>query len=93
MLLFADGRDTHNEKRVVRTVAPVNGARSRNGYTGFLLSEQPVAVGTGIMYGLHGGDISPLFKFLFPVFYTVPATVAGFFMMPTKLVYRAQQTP
>ena len=90
VLLFADGRTRTIEKRVVRTVRVRRPFKKR--YTGFVIGAA-VAVGTGIMYGPHGGDISPLFKFLFPVFYTVPATVAGFFMMPTKLVYRAQQTP
>ena len=90
VLLFADGRTRTIEKRVVRTVRVRRPFKKR--YTGFVIGAA-VAVGTGIMYGLHGGDISPLFKFLFPIFYTVPATVAGFFMMPTKLVYRAQQTP
>ena len=89
-LLFADGRTRTIEKRVVRTVRVRRPFKKR--YTGFVIGAA-VAVVTGLLYGLPGGDISPLFKFLIPLFYTVPATVAGFFMMPTKLVYRAQQTP
>ena len=90
VLLFADGRTRTIEKRVVRTVRVRRPFKKR--YTGFVIGAA-VAVGTGILYGSPGGDISPSAKFLIPLFFTVPATVAGFFMMPTKLVYRAQQTP
>ena len=89
-LLFADGRTRTIEKRVVRTVRVRRPFKKR--YTGFVIGAA-VAVVTGLLYGLPGGDYSLLGKFLIPIFYTVPATVAGFFMMPTKLVYRAQQTP
>ena len=88
-LLFADGRTRTIEKRVVRTVRVRRPFKKR--YTGFVIGAA-VAVGTGILYG-GPGDYSLSAKFLIPIFITVPATVAGFFMMPTKLVYRAQQTP
>lgn len=38
-------------------------------------------------------DITPLFVPLVLSTYAVPAALAGFFIMPTKLVYRARTTP
>ena len=88
-LLFADGRTRTIEKRAVRTVRVRRPFKKR--YTGFVIGAA-VAVGTGILYG-RAGDYDLSGKLLIPIIITVPATVAGFFMMPTKLVYRAQQTP
>ena len=88
-LLFADGRTRTIEKRVVRTVRVRRPFKKR--YTGWVIGAA-VAVGTGILYG-GPGDYSLSGKVLIPIIITVPATVAGFFMMPTRLVYRAQQTP
>ena len=75
-LLFADGRTRTIEKRTVRTVRVRRPFKER--YTGFVIGAA-VAVGTGILYG-GPGDYSLSAKFLIPIFITVPATVAGFFM-------------
>ena len=88
VLLFADGRTRTIEKRAVRTVRVRRPFKKR--YTGWGIGAA-VAVWTGILYG-RAYDYSLSGKIIFPAIITAPATVAGFFMMPTRLVYRAPQT-
>ena len=77
------------EKRTVRTVRVRRPFKER--YTGFVIGAA-VAARDGYSLRPRWG-LRSLRKLLIPIIITVPATVAGFFMMPTKLVYRAQQTP
>ena len=83
---FEDGTAQTIEKSSVSTVRVRR--RFKDRYTGFIIGI-PVAIITTYLYnGRKADDITPIFRLIFPVMYTVPATVAGFFMMPTRLIYR-----
>lgn len=86
-VLFKDGTTRTIEKGVVSTVRVRRPFRKR--YTGWALGLSTAAI-TGYLYAGPGtSDISPSAKFIIPALFTAPAMVAGFFMMPTKTVYRA----
>ena len=90
-ILFPTGETKTIEKRVVSTVRVRRPFKKR--YTGWAIGIS-TAVITGYLYGGPGtSDISPSAKFILPALITAPATVAGFFMMPTSLVYRAARNP
>lgn len=90
-LLFPTGQTRTIEKRLVSTVRIRRPFKKR--YTGWGIGIS-VAIITGILYtGPGTGDIEALGKLLIPSAITAPSMVAGFFMMPTKLVYRSPLTP
>ena len=89
-ILFQDGTVRTIEKGVISTVRVRRPFNKR--YTGWAIGISTAAI-TGYLYAGPGtGDISPSAGFIIPALITVPATVAGFFMMPTRLVYRAPRT-
>lgn len=86
-VLFRDGTARTVKKGVISTVRVRRPFKKR--YTGWAIGISTAAI-TGYLYAGPGtSDISPSFKFIFPALFTAPAMVAGFFMMPTRLVYRA----
>ena len=90
-VVLRTGQSKTIEKRAVSTVRVRRPFKKR--YTGWAIGIA-TAVITGYLYnGPEAWDITPIFRFIFPALITAPATVAGFFMMPTKLVYRAPRIP
>ena len=85
-LLFPTGQTRTFEKRAVSTVRVRRPFNKR--YTGWVIGIS-TAVITGYMYNTKSSDYTPLSGFIIPALITAPATVAGLFMMPTRLVYRA----
>ncbi len=89
-ILFQDGTTRTIEKGAISTVRVRRPFRKRT--TGWVIGIS-TAVITGYLYAGPGtSDITPSAKFIIPALITTPATVAGFFMMPTRLVYRAPRT-
>lgn len=83
---FKNGTAQTIEKSSVSTVR--SRRRFKERYTGFIIGI-PVAIITAYLYnGRKAHDITPIFRLIFPAMYTVPATIAGFHMMPTRLIYR-----
>ncbi len=90
-LLFRDGATQTIERRVVSTVRVRRPFKKR--YTGWAMGIASAA----IMGYLSRGPKSDFTKFHEKFFLTAlvacPSAVAGFFMMPKKLVYRAPRNP
>ncbi len=87
-ILFQNGTTRTIEKGAISTVRVRRPFRKRT--TGWV-----IGISTAVITGIYFGgleDFTLLSKFLVPLVYTVPATVIGFFMMPTRLVYRAPRT-
>ena len=90
-VLFRDGTARTIEKGTISSVRVRRPFKKR--YTGWALGLSTAAI-TGYLYAGPGtSDLSPSAKFMFPALFTAPAMVAGFFMMPTRLVYRAPRNP
>ncbi len=90
-ILYRDGTARTIEKGVISTVRVRRPFNKR--YTGWAIGISTAAI-TGYLYAGPGTeDISPSAKFIIPALITAPATVAGFFMNSTRLVYRAPGTP
>ena len=89
-ILFQNGTTRTIEKAVVSTVRIRRPYKKR--YTGWAMGAA-TAIITGHLYGKPGSDITSIYQILIPALSTVPAALAGFFMMPTRLVYRAPRTP
>ena len=75
------------QKRVISTVRVRRPFRKR--YAGFAIGISTAVIAGYLYSGPRAWDLSTSAKFIFPALITAPATVAGFFMMPTRLVYRA----
>ena len=90
-ILFQNGTTRTIEKAVISTVKVRRPFKKR--ITGWVIGIS-TAIVTGYLYAGPGtGDISPSAQFIIPALITAPAALAGFFMMPTKLVYRALGAP
>lgn len=90
-ILFRDSTTRTIEKEVISIIRIRRPFKKRT--AGWVIGIS-TAVITGYLYAGPGtGDISPPFKFIIPASITAPAAVAGFFMMPTRLVYRAPRSP
>ena len=88
-ILFQNGTTRTIEKAVISTVRVRRPFKKR--ITGWIIGTSTV-ITTSIYFG-GVDDFTLLSKFLAPLVYIVPATVTGFFMMPTRLVYRALGAP
>ena len=89
-VLFRDGTARTIEKGTISTVRVRRPFKKR--YTGWALGLSTAGI-TGYLWSRPSSDYSPLNAFVFPALFTAPAMVAGFFMMPTRLVYRAPRNP
>lgn len=89
-ILFQDGTTKTIEKGVISSVRVRRPFKKR--YTGWIIGIATAVTTVSFYTGSGTGDIDPLFKFIFPASITAPAAVAGFFMMPTRLVYRTPKT-
>ena len=89
-LLFPTGQKRTFEKRVVSTVRVRRPFKKR--HTWWIIGVS-TAVITGYLWSQPHSDYTRASAIFFPVLYTTPATVAGLFMMPTRLVYRATPNP
>ncbi len=88
-ILFQDGTARTIEKGVISTVRVRRPFKKRT--AGWVIGTSTAAI-TFIYFG-RLGDLTLLSKVIAPLTYIVPATVAGLFMMPTRLVYRAPGAP
>ena len=89
-ILFRDGTARTIEKGVISTVRVRRPFNER--YMGWAIGISTAAI-TGYMYNSKSSDYTPLSGFIIPALITAPATLAGLFMMPTRLVYRAPGAP
>ncbi len=90
-VLFRDGTTRTIERGVISTVRVRRPFKKRT--TGWVIGLSTAVIAGYLYAGPGTGDISPAFKFIMPALITAPAAVGGFFMMPTRLVYRAPPVP
>lgn len=90
-ILFRDGTTRTIEKGTVSTVRVRRPFKKRT--TGWVIGISTAVITAYLYAGPGTGDISPSAKIIIPTLITAPAAVAGFFMMPTRLVYRAPRSP
>ena len=90
-LLFRSGQTGTIDRRAVSAVRVRRPFKRR--YAGWVIAVS-VAGMTGYLYNRPGSeDLSPEARILFPALITAPSALAGFLMMPTRLVYRAPRNP